>query len=512
MHQIELFKQSFTLYDSAHQSHLRYSINVPPNVEALTLDFQYGPIFEKNPSSIERSLIKEGLPVEPHASETAIRNLLTLSVDDPHGFRGAHHLFDKHQTIHLCQETASLGFIRDEIPAGTWEITISCHGIFSSEVTGQLTVTADSQHAANYKRPKPLSQITKKPIGKIRPLAADALALTFKKIELHAHTTHSDASQTLEELVEDAASIGLDWLAITDHNTVTAHFDWLENNRHSTRSPQILGGIEYTTFYGHFLVHGALHHLLENWTTVNLGNVADYLAQLKREPVNITIAHPFDEGNPYCTGCRWDFNLETLRHVDSLEVWNGTNPHLSIANEQAFQKWTHLLEEGYELNASYGRDWHRPTNEAFAFTYALLPEAETEEEVLAALTLGRTYVSLRPVIQSFTVNQQYQLGDRIEGAASQQLISWHINLKLGKLEVGDSLRFYSERGLIEQLEWNGITVTELIHLEGDTRKSEHALLTVELDDQSFRLLRLEIWNAAHERVAFTNSIYRHLSN
>jgi predicted metal-dependent phosphoesterase TrpH len=39
-------------------------------------------------------------------------------------------------------------------------------------------------------------------------------------IDLHAHTTFSDGSQTPTELVEEAASLGLTALAITDHDSV----------------------------------------------------------------------------------------------------------------------------------------------------------------------------------------------------------------------------------------------------------------------------------------------------
>lgn len=490
----QLFKQRFTLYDTAHQSHLTYAINVPNDIEALEIDFQYGPIYEANRASIERSLLKEGLPVDTLTPDTRIRNLLTLSVDDPQGFRGAHHLFDPHQTIRLRPDEASLGFIAGDISAGTWEITISCHGVFSDEVTGQLTLSAHSQRAPKTQRDSPLSQTNPEPTGKIRPLAAHALGLNYQKIELHSHTTHSDASQTTREIVQEASSIGLDWLAITDHNTVTAHFDILEEKVAIPQGLKLVAGIEYTTFYGHFLVHGALDHLLLNWTKVNLGNVSDYLAQLKQDPLNITIAHPFDEGNPYCTGCRWDFNLPTLRHVDSLEVWNGTNPHRSLANQEAFEKWTHLLADGYEINASYGRDWHRPTDEQFAFTYVLLPEGASEADLLAALNLGRTYVSLRPVIKELIVNEQYYLGDRL---VDDQLATWQIRFRLADLNSGDSLKIYSEAGLVRE-----------ISLE-DTQALDRPLL-VEVEDQGYRLLRFEILNATKERLAFTNPIYRQL--
>ncbi len=43
-----------------------------------------------------------------------------------------------------------------------------------------------------------------------------------RRIDLHAHTVHSDGTMTPTELVEHAAEIGLIALAVTDHDTTTA--------------------------------------------------------------------------------------------------------------------------------------------------------------------------------------------------------------------------------------------------------------------------------------------------
>ena len=38
--------------------------------------------------------------------------------------------------------------------------------------------------------------------------------------DLHVHTTHSDASRTVAQVIEYAAMIGLKYIAITDHDTM----------------------------------------------------------------------------------------------------------------------------------------------------------------------------------------------------------------------------------------------------------------------------------------------------
>ena len=41
--------------------------------------------------------------------------------------------------------------------------------------------------------------------------------------DLHAHTVHSDGALTVPELAVLAVERGLDFLAITDHNTISHH-------------------------------------------------------------------------------------------------------------------------------------------------------------------------------------------------------------------------------------------------------------------------------------------------
>ena len=59
---------------------------------------------------------------------------------------------------------------------------------------------------------------------------------------------------------------------------------------------------------------------------------------------------------------------------------------IRLSNEDAFYKWTKVLEQGYEIAASSGRDWHRLyPGEAIAYTYVLVPDHETEEDLLQSL-------------------------------------------------------------------------------------------------------------------------------
>ena len=64
-------------------------------------------------------------------------------------------------------------------------------------------------------------------------------------IDMHSHTLYSDGSNTPDEVLEIAEEKGLDYLAITDHNTVDEYY----NMDYSLFSGRIIPGIEMTTTY-----------------------------------------------------------------------------------------------------------------------------------------------------------------------------------------------------------------------------------------------------------------------
>ena len=79
--------------------------------------------------------------------------------------------------------------------------------------------------------------------------------LAFRKVDLHVHTPksmcYSDQSVTSEQIVEAALAVGLDAMAITDHNTVEAIDDIRQVAKR--KSLFVLPGIELSTEGGHVI-------------------------------------------------------------------------------------------------------------------------------------------------------------------------------------------------------------------------------------------------------------------
>lgn len=58
-----------------------------------------------------------------------LKNLITLSLDDPNGYRGAAHRQADSQVHILTEATASPGFLTGKLPAGQWRLVLNVHAL-----------------------------------------------------------------------------------------------------------------------------------------------------------------------------------------------------------------------------------------------------------------------------------------------------------------------------------------------------------------------------------------------
>lgn len=233
-------------------------------------------------------------------------------------------------------------------------------------------------------------------------------------VELHTHTHHSDGSFRVRELCEEAQSLGYSALAITDHNTYAGYEEVKSNSFVDELNLFLVKGIEWTTFHGHFLVYGQSPQI--TWTDVLLNNIHQVFEQLHHNGNLITIAHPFDVGSPICTGCAWDYQLEDYSYVNEIEIWNSENPHLSFSNEKAYNFWLVLLDQGYQIACTCGRDWHGASeeNDRVGIKYIETEDKLDEERLEEAIRNGRSFISLGPVLKWHLTSQgkRYHMGDK----------------------------------------------------------------------------------------------------
>ncbi|MFD0694683.1 hypothetical protein ACFQZT_11315 [Paenibacillus sp. GCM10027628] len=121
------------------KSHISYKFPVREPGGKLWISFAYAPKNladrEQSKALIEASIGKYTEPEQRDRLQAKwesflpLKNLITISVDDPERHRGAGHRHDPEQLLLLSEPEASPGLVSGPMPSGMWEVTLSLHAI-----------------------------------------------------------------------------------------------------------------------------------------------------------------------------------------------------------------------------------------------------------------------------------------------------------------------------------------------------------------------------------------------
>jgi hypothetical protein len=333
---------------------------------------------------------------EPHdLGSERLENHVGVSVWSPEGFRGSGAVATAGRWIVIGESTASPGCLAGPITAGTWTINIGSSEILNNGAdSGYLSwqVEVEARIA-----PSPAgARVAQDAIGTApaaaRPAAGGA---GWYRGDLHAHTVHSDGIITVGDRLRGAVGRGLDFLAITDHNTISHHgeLDGLADRITHIR------GSEITTYHGHINCFG-LATAIDWRDDARGGGAASIVEQAHRQDAIVSINHPNAFGDPWCSGCHWDYARADYSTFDAMEVWNGRWAEAETDNEGALAFWTDLLDAGFRLTAVSGTDSHSAEED----DYPALPrdvvyaDDRSERGILDAIRRGRVYLSSGPTV------------------------------------------------------------------------------------------------------------------
>jgi len=192
-------------------------------------------------------------------------------------------------------------------------------------------------------------------------------------VELHCHSAAShDGRDPVDLLLEQAAAVGLDAIAVTDHDEIEASLEAVE------RAPlyDLVGipGIEVSTAAGHVLGLGVEERIPPALT------FAETLARIREAGGLTVVPHPFQEMRH---GVLAHITREELATADAIEVYN-SRLFTGRSNRQARR---FARERGLPMTA--GSDAHVAEMVGQARTKVDPPEA-TAGAILEEIRQGRT--------------------------------------------------------------------------------------------------------------------------
>lgn len=221
----------------------------------------------------------------------------------------------------------------------------------------------------------------------------------YKRLELHNHTTESDASITCEQLMNLMTEDRADAFALTDHNTISGHVKMKALLQESNSSIQCIYGMEYTTYYGHILCLNLTEYV--PWENINFHR-PELLFQAVREKGALAgIAHPYSYGYPFARGCRFEMTVKDYSCVDFIEIFNDPEP-LHEVNEKGLLLWEDLVLKGHCLAMTSGMDLHgfSSMHNQYATFIKGEPGGDISRELEEAIHSQQTWVSRGPILET----------------------------------------------------------------------------------------------------------------
>ncbi|MCD7059800.1 CehA/McbA family metallohydrolase [Pelagibacterium xiamenense] len=355
--------------DKARDPYFHVPFEVPEGATRIAIELRY-------PKS-EVSVIDLGLgdsELAPFPSEGGLR-----------GWSGG-----ARSEIFVGVDAATPGYVAGPIQAGTWQVILGLYRMPETPVPVEIDIrfSFDPRTPAAARPPAPT--VRKEP--------------GWYKGDLQCHTFHSDAKGAPEHLHATARREGLDFLAVTDHNTMTAHAAYFD----AANSHELIfvPAYEFTTEFGHANVFGPAK--VFDFRVRSNDDAVEMVRRIRESGALFSPNHdkpviPFQYDVP---------------QIDCMEVWQG---HWLSGNWISLARYQERLVRGERVTAIGASDFHQPGAEpegnpftlARPCTYLWLEDLSVPA-VLDALRAGRSFVTDAPDGPMLTISAgEAMLGGKV---------------------------------------------------------------------------------------------------
>jgi len=282
--------------------------------------------------------------------------VLDMGVSDPEGFRGWSG--SNKASFTLSRTDATPSYLPGSVQAGLWTFNLCTSAIRPGHHDRYEVKLWFWRHGD---------------IPAVSTFSAAPLKLGegWYRGDLHMHTAHSDGSCTpasndgkvpcpLYRIVEAAAGRGLDFIAISDHNT-GSHFDEMRELQPAFDTLLLIPGVEVTTVYGHANVWGTTEPI--DWRLSATRSASDILNDVAALHAVISINHPASPTDETCRGCGWDAPGTDFAKVQGIEALNAGEllraPKPGAPPRRSGEDfWRDRLNAGFHLTGVGGSDNH----------------------------------------------------------------------------------------------------------------------------------------------------------
>lgn len=225
--------------------------------------------------------------------------------------------------------------------------------------------------------------------------------------DLHMHTAQSDGSCDsqsgkkvpcpLFKTLEAAAARGLDFIAVSDHNTIS-QFNGERELQPYFDKLLLIPGREITTYRGHANVFGPTEFIDFRLGTKAVPDFASLLGKVEAAHGLISINHPKLPSGEVCMGCGWQIADTDFSRVQAIEIVNGGATQLFDNADNPVSGipfWDALLNKGIRIAGIGGSDNHNATADKDAVGYpttVVYAENLSDKDILTGIRAGHVFV------------------------------------------------------------------------------------------------------------------------
>lgn len=268
-------------------------------------------------------------------------------------------------------DDATPGYCPGPLEPGTWAVVLGLHALPADGAPIEIDILLPAESPIDHGLVA--VPVTDVPRGSMRRLPAPR-GLHWFAGDFHAHTIHSDGAESISQLAARAARAGLDFLAITEHNTISHHRHLSgEGARHGIT---LIPGQEMTTHRGHANAFGDIGFI--DFRRPG----SEWAEEVAHRGGLFSINHPISDD------CSWLHPLE--RVPNAVELWHGTwYKDLSATSVLAWYcAWRHRVA------LIGGSDFHscaEPIGPGTPTTW-VAAEDSSVEAIMAGVAEGRTAI------------------------------------------------------------------------------------------------------------------------
>jgi hypothetical protein len=381
--------------------------------------------------------VSEGITrvtIESSYTERDKHTTIDLGLFDGERFRGWSG--GNKSSFTVSETDATPSYLPGPIRPGKWKLILGVPNIKDS-VRSEFTAKVYFARATDAPAVSTFSQA---------PLRA---ASAWYRGDLHMHDAHSDGSCLsqsgrkvpcpLYRTVESAVRRGLDFIAISDHNTIS-QFNAMRELQPYFDNLLLMPAREITTFQGHANVYGTTEFIDFRLTSSYVPDINQLLKRVQDLHGVFSINHPGLPSGESCMGCGWIVPNTDFSRVTAIEVVNGD---LAEGPGSGISFWQEQLNKGLRITGLGGSDNHDadlPPNARSAVgrpTTVIYARALSERAILDAIRAGHAFIDVEGTkdriveFQAKTASSTASMGDAIDAPAGQQV---HFSVKMIALQ------------------------------------------------------------------------------